>query len=200
MRSCRTLHSVTESLTDAQLWELALAGDGDAFGVVYDRHAARVTRHSTSVAETWVDVDDIVAVTFLEAWRRREAIRFVDGSMLPWLLITATNAGRNTNRSRRRHHALLRKLPVERDHYDSVDVESQGDATRAMRGLSLGDQQIMTLAIVLGLSERDTSVVLGIPPGTVKSRLARAKRRLAAALHTEHSTASTARTGANHGT
>jgi RNA polymerase sigma-70 factor (ECF subfamily) len=199
IRPCRTLHSVTESLTDAALWERALTGDGDAFGAVYDRHLARVERHAASVAETAADADDIVAVTFLETWRRRESVRFVDGSLLPWLLITATNSGRNINRSGRRHRALLRRLPVERERDDSFERDMPGDASRALRRLSAADQRVLTLAIVLDLSERDIAVALDVPPGTVKSRLARAKRRLAAEL-TPDSAAVAARREAPRGT
>ena len=190
---------MTESLDDAALWELALAGDGGAFGAVYDRHLSRVARHAASVAESPNDADDIVAITFLEAWRKREGVRFVDGSLLPWLLITATNSGRNLNRSGRRHRALLRKLPVERERDDSFEQELAGDAARALRRLSVADQRVLTLAIVLDLSERDIAIALDVPPGTVKSRLARAKRRLAAEL-TPDTAAMAARREAPRGT
>ncbi|NHB83951.1 hypothetical protein G7085_02790 [Tessaracoccus sp. HDW20] len=57
------------------------------------------------------DAEDAVAVAFLELWRRRDAVRVVQGSVLPWLLVTATHATRNLSRSSRRYRALLDRLP-----------------------------------------------------------------------------------------
>ena len=54
--------------------------------MVIDRHRARLYRHSHGLAPSFTNADDVVAVTFLEAWRKRDAVRFVDGSMLPRLL------------------------------------------------------------------------------------------------------------------
>jgi RNA polymerase sigma-70 factor (ECF subfamily) len=45
------------------------------------------------------DAEDLTAVTFLELWRRRTKVRFVEGSALPWLLVTALNVSRNAQRS-----------------------------------------------------------------------------------------------------
>ena len=106
----RTLHSV--SMSDEESWAEALAGRGQAFGDVFDRHRARVYRHSRGLAPSWSDADDVVAVTFLEAWRKRNSIQFVDGSMLPWLLRTATFTANNLTRASRRYQAALRRLPA----------------------------------------------------------------------------------------
>ncbi|WP_396133584.1 RNA polymerase sigma factor [Arthrobacter sp. 1088] len=45
------------------------------------------------------DAEDATAAAFLELWRRREGVRLVDGSILPWLLVTTTNTARNLQRS-----------------------------------------------------------------------------------------------------
>lgn len=71
---------------DRSDWALGVAGDGRAVGRLFDRHAARLRRHVRALVPTPDDADDVVAVVFLEAWRKRDHVRFVDDSMLPWLL------------------------------------------------------------------------------------------------------------------
>lgn len=102
IRECRTLPSVRVQPDDAEHWRRAIAGEGDAFAAIFDRHRSRVLRHSLRLVPTASDADDIVAITFMEAWRRRRTVRFVDGSVLPWLLVTATNVSHNVRRSSRR--------------------------------------------------------------------------------------------------
>lgn len=167
------------SETDAVDWAAAVAGDGEAFGRIYDRHRDRVTRHSIRLVPTPADADDVVAITFMESWRRREHVRFVDDSVLPWLLVTATNAARNLSRSARRYRALLARLPASESSPDHADRFDDSEAVAALRTLSAADQRIVALCVLEGLSEREAAGALGVPPGTVKSRLSRAKRRLA---------------------
>jgi RNA polymerase sigma factor (sigma-70 family) len=164
--------------TDQDAWAAALRGEGEAFGLIFDRHRDRVRRHSHRLVPTPADAEDVVAITFLEAWRRRDAVRFVDGSMLPWLLVTATNSARNLSRGARRYRALLERLPLA----SSFEPSPDDDAQRALRSLPLADQQVIALCVLDGYSEREAAAALGVAPGTVKSRLSRAKARLARQL------------------
>ena len=75
---------------DRDLWARACAGDGGAFGVLFDRHHGRVRRHAARLVEDATDVDDVAAAAFLELWRRRRQVRIVDDSVLPWLLAPET--------------------------------------------------------------------------------------------------------------
>lgn len=164
---------------DATDWALACSGQGEAFGRIFDRHRDRVFRHGLRLVDGVADADDLVAITFLEAWRRRDALRVVDGSVLPWLLVTATHVAQNLRRSARRHRALLAKLPPDPHGPDHADGFDDGEAHAALRELPLIDRQILTLCVLEGYSERDAATALGVPAGTVKSRLARARTRLA---------------------
>jgi RNA polymerase sigma-70 factor (ECF subfamily) len=101
--------------------------------------------------------------------------------MLPWLLITATNVARNLRRSASRYRQLLDGLPVGSHLTDEGVVDEE--ATAALRSLSLSDQRVITLCVLEDYSEADAASVLGVPRGTVKSRLSRAKRRLADGVH-----------------
>jgi RNA polymerase sigma factor (sigma-70 family) len=174
-----------EHESDAAEWTAAVAGDGEAFGRIFDRHRDRVWRHGLRLAPTTTDADDLVAITFFEAWRNRERVRVVEGSVLPWLLVTATNVGRNLRRSAGRYTALLERLPPASDAPDPADRVVAPEITAQLARLSLPDRQVLTLCVLEGYSERDAAAALGVAPGTVKSRLSRARRRLASAVISE---------------
>lgn len=164
--------------TDSECWASALQGDGDAFGALFDRHRDRVFRHSLRLVPNPADADDVVAIVFLEAWRNRERVRFVDGSMLPWLLVVATNASFNLSRSSRRYSAALRRLPPPEPEPDLADRFDAGPAQSAYRRLSRPHREVVALCVFGGFSEAEAAEALRIPRGTVKSRLARAHRAL----------------------
>jgi RNA polymerase sigma factor (sigma-70 family) len=168
---------VSDESDDESDWAKALGGEGEAFGRIFDRHRARIYRHTYRLVPVAADADDVVAIAFLEAWRRRESVRFVDRSLLPWLLVTATNAAHNLNRGARRYRALLERLPA-RHHADDPGFDADDTAERALARLSLADRQVIALCVLDGYSEREAATALGIAPGTVKSRLSRAKGRL----------------------
>jgi len=173
---------MTDPASDAELWRVALLGDREGFGVIFDRHQQRMFRHSVALVPTLDDAKDVVAVAFLEAWRRRTSVRFVDGSLLPWLLVTATHAAQNITRSARRYRALLDRVPPSPQMPDPADGFADTPATAALGSLPRGQQDVVTLCIIEGLSLAEAADVLRIPLGTVKSRLHTAKKTLAAEL------------------
>lgn len=172
---------------DESVWARARDGDADAFTAIYDRHYDRVYRHSLRLAPTVHDTEDVAALVFLEAWRRRAHVRIVDGSVLPWLLVTANYVAANAGRSARRHRIAMAKLPVQESVDDATDdVLERIDATgrdRRLRAafarLSANDRDVLTLCVVHELPLASAAATLGVPVGTVKSRLSRAKDRLA---------------------
>lgn len=165
---------------DAADLALALAGTGEAFGRIFDRHRDRVYRHGLRLVDGHAEVEDLVALTFLEAWRKRDSVRLIDGSLLPWLLVTATNTASNLRRASNRHRALLARLAPADAEPDHAELYDDGIAQRALRSLSAADQRVITLCVLEGLSEKEAAAVLGVAPGTIKSRLSRAKARLSA--------------------
>ena len=127
--------------TDEDLWRKCIEGNADAFGVLFDRHADVVFRYSLSRCGSWHDAEELVSITFLEAWRQRNRLRPERDTVLPWLLGVATNANRNRARGSRRHANFLARLPHsdprhgehEADHAELV--ASRLDAERAVREL-----------------------------------------------------------------
>lgn len=171
--------SIPPPSDDRDDWSQAQRGIGEGFGRIFDRHRDRVYRHVLRLVPVPADADDAVAIVFFEAWRRRDNARLVDGSLLPWLLVTATKVTQNLNRSARRHRALLAKLPPEQPTLDHAEHIDDGPARTALRELPLADRHVITLCVLEGLTDREAAIVLDLPVGTVKSRLSRAKRRLA---------------------
>ncbi|MBA6438227.1 RNA polymerase sigma factor [Streptomyces sp. GMR22] len=162
------------------------SGDPDAFGQLFDEHASVIYRHAVRLTGDWVMADDIVSLTFLEAWRLRERLLPGDGGLRPWLLGIATNVTRNTARAARRHQAALARLPPPDpvpDFADEVtqrlaDTEELAAAQRALRGMRRGEREVFTLCVWEGLDAATVAEALGVAVGTVRARLSRARKRL----------------------
>jgi RNA polymerase sigma-70 factor (ECF subfamily) len=177
-----------DEFDEAAAWSAARGGDGPAFASLFDLHRDRVFGHALRLLREPHDAEDVTAVVFLEAWRKREAVRVVDGSIIGWLLVTTNYTVRNHTRSRRRYRAALGRLPQpvpQDDHAPRVDAALDGEGrTRVVREafarLSQRDQDVITLCVLEELSTAQAAEALGVPEGTVKSRLSRAKQRLAA--------------------
>jgi len=173
---------MSNSESDDAEWRLALQGDGEAFARVFDRHHHRVYRHSLALVSRTEDAQDVVGITFFEAWRKRASVRFVDGSLLPWLLLTASYSARNVSRSSRRYRDLLAKVPPAETVAGPDELVDDGEAVQALRHLSAQHRDVVTLCVLEGLTEMEAAEVLRLPVGTVKSRLHRAKKALAKLL------------------
>ncbi|MFM6850870.1 MAG: RNA polymerase sigma factor [Terrabacter sp.] len=165
-------------------WSAAQAGDGEAFGRVFDLHHDRVYRHACRVLDVRADAEDVTAAAFLELWRRRNSVRVVADSVLPWLLVTTTNLSRNVRRSTRRHRALLERLPRDGTAADPAEVmlASQpagwDDAlVTHLRGLSRADLALVTLVALEGFTIAEAAAALGLSVPAAKSRLHRVRHR-----------------------
>ncbi|MFC6090334.1 RNA polymerase sigma factor [Saccharothrix lopnurensis] len=75
----------TDDPDDRVLWAQASAGDGHAFGVLFDRHARAVYNHCFRLTASWAAAEDHLQNTFLVAWRKRDRLRLEHHSALPWL-------------------------------------------------------------------------------------------------------------------
>lgn len=193
----RTFPGVVSVLTgDAELWSAALGGDGGAFARLFASHRDRVFRHAARLVDSPADADDVAAAAFFELWRRRARVTVVDGSPLPWLLVTATNLARNVRRGTARYRAALDRLPRSEETADPAEqalsriARDRGESGMriAMRQLSAIDVNLLMLTALEGLSVQDASAALGLKEGTGRSRLSRARARLRDALTDDEAT------------
>ncbi|HEY3925036.1 MAG TPA: RNA polymerase sigma factor [Acidothermaceae bacterium] len=170
---------------DARLWARACAGDHSAFGDLFARHANRIHNYCFRRIGSWSLAEDATSQTFMEAWRRRSSIAVTD-SLLPWLFVAANNVCRNSERAGRRAANLLAKAPLPEhvgDHADEVAarIDSERQMQRvlsALRTLKRADQDVVAMCDWEGLSYDEAAAALGVPVGTVRSRLSRARARL----------------------
>ncbi|MFG2949118.1 RNA polymerase sigma factor [Streptomyces adustus] len=172
---------------DTNLRRRIRAGDHDAFGELFDAYARSVYNHAYRLTGEWAAAEDVVSLTFLDAWRLRERLDADGGSLRPWLLGIATNVTRNTRRTARRHAAAVARLPREeavRDFADEVagrvdDAERLSVVRTAMARLRRSEREVLALCVWSGLDYRAAAEALGVPVGTVRSRLSRARIKLA---------------------
>jgi RNA polymerase sigma factor (sigma-70 family) len=184
---------------DAALWQAAAAGDHDAFGALFDRHAKPVYNFLLRRTTDWSLAEDLTAAVFLQAWRRRDQVVLDGDSALPWLLGVARLMLRNAARSRSRYQAALGRAGANAviagsgpsDPADVVvgrlDSERQlAELRAAIAGLPTRHREVIELCVYAGLDQQAAAIALGVSVGTVKSRLHRARQRLASDLRTPH--------------
>ncbi|MDN3055646.1 RNA polymerase sigma factor [Streptomyces sp. SRF1] len=162
------------------------ADDREAFAELYESYARTVYNHAYRLTGDWSVAEEVMGDTFLDAWRTREQLEPGDGSLKPWLLGVATNKARNANRGIGRRLAFLARRPAPAPVADFAD-ETAGRiddarrlaAVRKVYGrLRRGEQEVLALCVWSGLDYAQAAQALGVPVGTVRSRLSRARARL----------------------
>src|SRR5215470_9778544 len=88
------------------------AGDHAAFAELFDADVGAVYAYAVRQTGDRAAAEDVVSLTFLEAWRLRERLLPEGGPLRPWLFGIATNVLRNTARAARRHRAAVERLPA----------------------------------------------------------------------------------------
>lgn len=182
--TCRRLWTLV--FVEMQLNERLRSGDRDAFAEIFDDHSRAVYAYAVRLVGDWATAEDIVSLTFLEAWKQRGKLRGEIGNVRAWLLGVATNVARNTTRAARRHRAAMSRLPPMEplpDFSDGIvrqlqDTERLAAVARAVRRLKQADREVLCLVVWSELGYAETSAALGVPVGTVRSRLSRARRKL----------------------
>ncbi|MFD2691506.1 RNA polymerase sigma factor [Streptomyces phyllanthi] len=162
------------------------AGDREAFSELYEEYARTVYNHAFRLTGDWSTAEEVMADTFLDAWRTREQLEPDGGTVKPWLLGMATNKSRNANRGLGRRLAFLSRRPAP-DPVPDFAEETAGrldDARRlaAVRqvygALRRGEREVLALCVWSGLDYAQAAEALDVPVGTVRSRLSRARERL----------------------
>jgi RNA polymerase sigma factor (sigma-70 family) len=170
----------------------AQVGDRDAFAQLYDRHVRAVYWQAYSVVRDRDAAEDITQDVFITAWRRIRAITPVDGSLLPWLLLTARYAAYNTSRrERRRTHSELGTDPMGSGGADT-EVEAaqvRAEIDKAVSALSPVDQQLYALCVDGGATYEQAARELGVSHSVVRNRIHRLRTRLRSDLSALRGTA-----------
>ena len=159
--------------------------DRGAFAELVRRHQSKVraalrrlTRGDAALA------DDLAQETFILAWRNLKAFRF-EARFSTWIYRIAFNAWQSE--ARKRHEVRLDldadELPPGSDAFDEMpDVAARIDLERALATLSDGERAAIAACYYAYLSHEEAAAALGMPLGTVKTHVMRAKLKLRARL------------------
>ena len=162
------------------------SGDSDAFGMLFDEYARAVYNLGFRLTANWSAAEEVVSLTFLEAWRMRDRIEPGRESLRPWLLGIAVNVSRNMARASRRHQAAMSRLPpppVVPDFAEDLagrldDTAQLREVGKALAALRRGERELIALCVWSDLDYASAAKLLGVPIGTVRSRLSRARCKL----------------------
>ena len=161
----------------------------ERFGEIFDAYFAEIHRYVVSRLGP-DSAEDVVAETFLAAFRKRTVYDADRAGVRTWLYGIATNLiGKHRRTEVRALRALGRRSPELRveGHDDRVaaQVSAQGlrpELAAAIAKLNKGDRDVLLLVALAGLGHDEIAMALEIPYGTVGSRLSRARKKLRAAL------------------
>jgi RNA polymerase sigma-70 factor (ECF subfamily) len=176
-------------LEEAELVGRARAGDAAAYEELVRMHQQIAMRTAWLVTRNATDAEDAVQEAFVKAYRALG--RFREGSPFrPWLLAIVANEARNRRRSVARSDRLALRVAEVRPSggaAPSPEAAALLDEERtvlmeALNAMREEDRLVVGYRYLLGLSEAETAAALGVPVGTVKSRLSRALVRLRSAL------------------
>lgn len=162
------------------------SGDPDAFGVLFDEYAHAVYNLGFRLTADWSAAEEVVSLAFLEAWRLRDRIDPGGEPLRPWLLGIAVNVSRNMARASRRHQAAMSRLPpppLVPDFAEALagrldDTAQLREAGKALAALGRAERELIVLCVWSELDYAAAAKALGVPVGTVRSRLSRARRKL----------------------
>lgn len=169
----------------AGLVNQAKQGDREAFDALARLTGDRCMAIAFRILRDFDLADDAVQAALLTAWRDLRALRDPD-LFEPWLHRILTNACYAEARRRRRRSEirLVPAAPVHGPDEYSI-VESRDQLERAFRRLTVEQRAVLVFHHYLGLPLLEVADHLGIPIGTVKSRIHHAKRALRAALEAD---------------
>jgi RNA polymerase sigma factor (sigma-70 family) len=147
------------------------------FAAHHDLLLAYLLRRTTNTD----DAADVLAETFLTAWRRLDQVPAGDGAR-PWLYGVARRVLSNHRRSESRRTALTVKLRGELaatapDHTSLTAETASSPAGRAFQQLPERDREVLALTAWEGLTPTEIAVVLGCSRNAARIRLHRARRR-----------------------
>jgi RNA polymerase sigma-70 factor (ECF subfamily) len=151
----------------------AAAGDHRAFEALVRTYQEPVVRFLTHLLSDRTLADDVAQETFLRCYQKLNGYSF-EGRFSTWLLRVAHNAGIDAIRGRVRRERLAPPRAIA-----STDPVLRAELVAALASLPVRLREPLLLIEVTGLRYREAAEVLGVPEGTVKSRVAHARAQLA---------------------
>ena len=175
---------------DPSLLDRAQRGDADAIAEIYDRHHASLCAFARRLLGSDSAAEDLVHEVFVslpKVLRRAQE----GGCLRRFLMAVTANRAKHHFRARRRYESLTDRLA--REHVADVENPEQHASRRALAErlaraldlLSFEQRVAFVLCEIEGHGSRDAATILGVPEGTVRTRLFSARRRLRKHLESE---------------
>ena len=169
---------------DLSLVAKAKQGDEESFSALYEQIAPSLYRTALYTLGNSHDAEDVVSETFLEAFHGIGKLR-EDGAFAPWMfkILSARCKRKIKSYIHKRNEFDIDELLHLDDGRDLGSEASQRtDLIRAMEKLSASEREIVILASIEGYTTKEVAKILGLPHGTVSSKLFRSLKKLRAML------------------
>ena len=168
------------------LVERAMAGDRDAFTELQRGSIDKLYAIARLILRDSDRAQDATQEAYIAAWRRLSGLRDSD-KFEPWIRRLLVNACyEEARKEKRRARAEGRVRPIDTDTVDPATISADRDElARAFETLAPEQRALIVLHYHLGLPMQETALILGLPIGTVKSRLNRTKQQMRATLEAD---------------
>jgi RNA polymerase sigma factor (sigma-70 family) len=167
-----------EPTSDGELLSRIASGDLDTLGVLYDRHAVAVHQLVSRVGSR-ADADDVVQETFLRIAKIAASYQARAESARSWVLGVAFSIVRERRRASARFlRAVGRFASSDTRQASAPQGPVRSEIERYLLALDVEKREVLVLTEVMGMTGPEAAEVLGIPVGTVWTRLHHARRAL----------------------
>lgn len=170
-------------MSDDNLILLSQSGDNEAFSQLVRKYSADAYRTAFMVLRDRDEVEDVVQESFLTCYRKIKSFR-MESSFKTWLYRIVVNGCYDRLRKLNRENETLKKvsLNLRNGSEDSHGIESRLDLREVILGLKPEHRLVLTLYYGMDFGVQKVADILGIPVGTVKSRLNSARNMIRKSL------------------
>ncbi len=181
-----------DSRTDQELLSAHVAGDADAFGILFARHQGHLWAVARRTSHSGEDAADALQDALVNAYRMAHRFR-ADAKVSSWLHRIVVNACLDGIRRNKNHPTIplpefdIAQFADPRDPHGDLDLTLS--IGRALDSLPPEQRDAIVAIDIEGYSVAEASELLGVPTGTIKSRCARGRTKLAVALGHFHNAA-----------
>jgi RNA polymerase sigma-70 factor (ECF subfamily) len=178
--------------TDRTLIGALARGDVDALASLYDRYVGELFAIALRILGDAADAEEVVADTFTRAWQSADRYDAARGSVAGWLVTMVRSRAIDRLRSRRARETASRMAQPQEQHAspaasadperDTSRAEYRVHVRRALNELSEDQRAAVDLALYAGFSHSEIADRLGVPLGTIKTRIRSAMQKLKSTL------------------
>jgi RNA polymerase sigma-70 factor, ECF subfamily len=175
------------ALDDVAIVHAMARGDSAALALLYDRYAGNMLALARRIVGRGAEAEDVIHDVFLEAWRHAADYDAARGSVKAWLLLRTRSRSLDVQKSARvskqasgLDDAWLAELSA--PGADSAAAPDQVRIRKVLVALPVEQREVLWLGYFEGLSSSEIAERIGVPIGTVKSRVAAALSALRGAL------------------